>query len=211
MSSSESDGKFQADISQDVIEAALKSVKKREAEARGEDAPAGLSEELESLKAQLELSQTQGRELMAKLKDEHEMHLRAVADLENYRKRAVKEKDEMQKFGNERLLRDFLPVLDNLDRALDSSGAADYESFKKGITMTRRLFEDALSKHGVKPFSAKGLPFDPNQHEAMSQAETADMPPNHVFSEMVRGFTLNDRLIRPAMVVVSKAPEPPKG
>ena len=75
--------------------------------------------------------------------------------------------------------------------------------------MTRKLFEDTLGKHGVRAFSAKGLAFDPNRHEAMTAAETTDMPPNHVFSEVLRGFTLNDRLVRPALVIVSRTPAAP--
>lgn len=185
-----------------------------EPEAPAAEAPAPAKtprdDEIESLKLQVEFSMAKGRELMGKIKDEHEKMLRAVADLENYKKRALKEKDEMQKFGNEKLLKDFLPVFDNFDRALDAAkSAADFESLRKGVEMTRKLFEDTLGKHGVKAFSAKGQAFDPNRHEAMTAAETADMPPNHVFSEVLRGFTLNDRLVRPALVVVSRTPTAP--
>lgn len=99
-------------------------------------------------------------------------------------------------------------MYDNLDRALEhAKSAADFESFKKGVEMIRRLFEDTLGKHAVKSFSAKGLPFDPNLHEAMSAAESTDLPPNHVHTEVLKGFTLNERLVRPALVIVSKAPE----
>ena len=172
-------------------------------------APSG-KEQFESLKAELEFSMAKGRELMGKIKDEHEKMLRAVADLENYKKRAAKEKEEMQKFGNEKLLKDVLPVFDNFDRALDAAkSAADFESLRKGVEMTRKLFEDTLGKHGVRAFSAKGQVFDPNRHEAMTAAETTEMPPNHVFSEVLRGFTLNDRLVRPALVIVSRTPSAP--
>lgn len=224
-------GTFSTDIGDDVIEQALKAVEKRskgdspeaaepteaapapEAAAAAPEAPAAgdpKDEEIESLKAQLELSMGRGRDLMQKLKDEHEKMLRAAADLENYKKRAQKEKEEIQKFGSEKLLKDLLPVFDNFDRALEhANSASDFESFKKGVQMIRKQFEDSLGKHGVKAFSAKGEVFDPTRHEAMSAAETADMPPNHVFAEVLRGFTLNDRLVRPALVVVSRAPEKP--
>lgn len=163
--------------------------------------------EIEALRAQLDFSQAKGRELMEKLKDQHERMLRAAADLDNFKKRAQKEKEELQKFGNEKLLKDFLPVLDNLDRAMDHAmKTADFEGLKKGLTMTRKQFEDALGKHGVKAFSSAGQPFDPRLHEAMQQVETKDVAPNHVVFEMVRGYTLNDRLIRPALVSVAKAP-----
>lgn len=181
--------------------------------ASADEAPAGgQAEEIESLRAQLELSQAKGRELMEKLKETHERMLRAVADLDNFKKRAQKEKEEIQKFGSEKLLRDFLPVIDNLDRALEhATASSDFESLRTGVAMTRKQFEAALAKHGVKSFSAVGQPFDPQVHEAMQQVETTEVPPNHVVSELVRGYTLNDRLIRPALVSVAKAPaEAPK-
>lgn len=166
--------------------------------------------EIEALKLERDFSMAKGRELMGKIKDEHEKMLRAVADLENYKKRAQKEKEEVQRFGIEKLLKDFLPVIDNFDRALDAAkSAADFDSLRKGVEMTRKLFEDTLGKHGVKSFTSKGLPFDPNRHEAMTAAETTEMPPNHVFAEALRGFTLNDRLVRPALVVVSRTPTAP--
>ncbi len=214
-------GKFHTDIGQDVINEALKSVDKAKAATQGVDvsvdsaaAPQGgdpaadpRAAEIETLKAELEMSLSRGRDLMQKLKDEHEKMLRAAADLENFKKRAQKEKEEVQKFGIEKLLKDFLPIFDNYDRALEhAKGPGDFDSLKKGVEMMRKLFEDTLGKHQVKSFSSKGKPFDPNLHEAMTAAETNDLPPNHVFSEVLRGFTLNDRLVRPALVVVSKAP-----
>jgi molecular chaperone GrpE len=231
--SSDDKGKFSADISQDVIEEALKAVNRRKAEGSGEGAPApteptesGDSEaetsevavevdggaaarEIETLKAQLEMSLAKGREMMDRVKESHEKMLRSVADLDNYKKRAQKEKEEVQKFGVEKILKDLLPVIDNLDRAVEyAKSASDFESFKQGVSMTRKLFEDTLGKHGIKSFSSVGKAFDPRLHEAMQQVESADVPPNQVVSEVVRGFTLNDRLVRPALVVVSKAPEP---
>lgn len=232
VSQNDEKGSFSTNIADDIISEALKSVEKAKASVRGEAGPDSAvtvevegappaaeaaapapapeaTDEVAMLTTQLEVSMAKGRELMGKIKDEHEKMLRAVADLENYKKRAAKEKDEVQKFGSEKLLRDFLPVVDNFDRALEHARTSgDLESLKKGVEMTRKLFEDTLGKHGVKGFSSKGEPFDPNRHEAMSAAETDELPPNHVHSEYLRGFTLNDRLIRPALVVVSKAKTP---
>jgi molecular chaperone GrpE len=225
-------GSFSTSIGQDVLDEALKAVEKHSPSASGgssqgaaaaggpvapeeaaPEAPAAKDPrdaELESARAALDFSLAKGRELMGKVKDEHEKMLRAVADLENFKKRAQKEKEEVQRFGVEKLLKDFLPVIDNLDRALDAAkSAADYESLKKGVEMTRKGFEDTLGKHGVKAFSARGQPFDPNRHEAMTAVETAELPPNHVAAEVLRGFTLNDRLVRPALVVVSRTPSAP--
>lgn len=223
MKSPSDKGQFSTDIGDDVLAEALKAVEKRTgkgdepAPAQAAPAPQAAAPEapkadaeLEGVKAELELSQARGRDLMAKLKDEHEKMLRAAADLENFKKRAQKEKEEMQRFGNEKLLKDFLPVFDNFDRALDAAKtASDFDSLRKGVEMIRKLFEDTLGRHGVKAFSAKGLPFDPNRHEAMTAAETSELPPNHVFSEVLRGFTLNDRLVRPALVIVSRTPTAP--
>jgi molecular chaperone GrpE len=223
-------GNFKADIGQDVIDEALRSVERRmdpgvtleleSSEAAPEPPPTASPElqaeleaarkEIESLRAQLEFSQAKGREMMGRIKEDHDRALRAQADLENYRKRAQKEKEEVQKFGSERLLRDLLPVMDNLDRALEAAvRTPDLDSFQKGVAMTRKAFEDSLGRHGVKSFSAKGQPFDPRLHEAIQQVETADMPPGHVVQEVVRGFTLNERLVRPALVVVARAPSAP--
>lgn len=228
VSSSGEKGTFSADIGQDVIDEALKSVERREEvqpvapaqpqpPAQPQSPPPPLPEgvdpreaELATLKAELELSTSRGRDMMQKLRDEHERMLRAAADLENYKRRAAKEKEEIQKYGVEKLLKDLFPVYDNFERALEHArDAADFDSLKKGVEMIRRLFEDTLGRHGVKAFSAKGELFDPTRHEAMKAEVTEAMPPNHVFGEVLKGFTLNDRLVRPALVVVSRAPEPP--
>jgi molecular chaperone GrpE len=214
-------GKFSTEIDPSVIDQALKSVKRH---TEGEAPPAATapsaeepklevetessSKEVEQLKIQLEFSQAKGRELMEKVKDSHEKMLRAVADLDNFKKRANKEKEEVQRYGNERLLKDLLPVADNLDRALDhAKTGTDLESFQKGVAMTRKAFDDALAKHGVKSFSAVGQAFDPRLHEAMTQVETAEVAAGQVVSEVLRGYTLNERLMRPALVAVAKAPE----
>ncbi|HSP80999.1 MAG TPA: nucleotide exchange factor GrpE [Myxococcaceae bacterium] len=244
MAGSNSDAKssFHTDISQDVIDAAVKSVESHVHPPPEEDAgevslelevPETGSEEvsaappsegegleqtrqqleearreLEELRSQLEFSQSRSRETMERLKESHERALRATADLENYKKRAQKEKEEVQKFGSERLLKDLLPVMDNLDRALEAaSRSTDFESFLKGVEMTRKSFESALGKHGVKAFSAVGQPFDPRLHEAMQQVETAEVPEGHVAFEAVRGYTLNERLVRPALVGVARQPQ----
>src|SRR5690606_27692089 len=143
----------------------------------------------EDLRAQLEFSMAKGRELMEKLKDQHEKMLRAAADLDNFKKRAAKEKEELQKYGAEKLLKAFLPVIDNLDRAIEHAKTpSDFQSFVQGVAMTRKLFEDTLGKHGARAFSALGQPFDPRVHEAMQQEERDDVPPNQVVTELMRGF-----------------------
>lgn len=136
-------------------------------------------------------------------KENWDKYLRGAADLENYRKRMAREKDEVQRYGNERLVKELLPVLDNLDRALAAAGD---DPLSTGVAMTRRLLEEALGRFGVKGFSAVGGAFDPRLHEALMTVASADHPPGTVVSEQQRGFFLHDRLVRPAAVVVSAAP-----
>lgn len=212
-------GSFKTEIPQEVMEEAVRSVERNSSRPEGEgppEVPVEVSREgaqegaqdgggdVESLRAQLALSQEKSRETMERLKEAHERMLRAAADLENYKKRAQREKEELQKFGNERLLKDLLPVLDNLDRALAVAPAGD--PLTKGVELVRSTFEQVLARYGVKGFSAMGKPFDPAQHEALMQVATADQPPGTVVAEHARGFTLHDRLVRPALVGVAVAP-----
>lgn len=217
MSEPENKGGFQADIPVDAVQEALRSVEKL---AQGGDAAAApppeegvavelpaaedLVAEVKKLEAELELSQTLGRETQEKLKAEHERCLRVAADLENYRKRAAKEKEEVQRFGNERLLKDLLPVVDGLDRALAHAAADD--PLTEGVKLVRATLEQALARHGVVGFSALGQRFDPALHEALMQVPTRAQPPGTVAVEHARGFKLNDRLVRPAMVGVAVEP-----
>jgi molecular chaperone GrpE len=160
--------------------------------------------ELEQLRLELEMSQERGRKVYEQLKDEHERLLRTAADLDNYKKRAVKEKEEVQRYGNERLVKELLPILDNLERAL--AAAPEGDPLASGVALTRRLLEEALARFGVTSFSAKGQPFDPRLHEALMTVATADAAPGTVLEEQHRGFHLHERLIRPAAVVVAAAP-----
>ncbi len=209
-------GKFSTDIAPDLIAAAVDSVERNRTEDPSEPAeplefdPSAPSpeDELASLRVQLEASQATGRELMQKLKEEHERTLRALADLDNARKRAQREREEVVRFGVERLLKDVLPVIDNLDRALDlGAKTGQWDGLGDGVRMTRKLLEDTLAKHGLKAFTAVGQPFDPHLHEAMGHEEREDVAPNTVTSEVLRGFLLHDRLVRPALVMVSR-PKP---
>jgi molecular chaperone GrpE len=161
--------------------------------------------EIEALKEKVGAGEEKVKELSEKLKESHERLLRAAADLENFRKRWVKEKEEIQRYGIEKLLKDFLPIQDNLERALDhAKNGDDFDSLRQGIGMTRKLFEDSLARHGVRSFTSVGRPFDPRLHEALQQVPSRDQAPNHVVSEVVKGYLLHDRLARPALVIVSK-------
>ena len=165
------------------------------------------------LESQLEESFKRGRDTGERLKETHERLLRTSAEFENFKKRAQKDREDAKKFGTESLLRDFLPVMDNLERALDLADQHDLLQVIEGVRLVQKLFESTLSRHGVIGFSAVGKPFDPAFHEALMQQES-DAPPNTVVSEMARGYKLHDRLVRPAAVVVSKGRTdgaPPEG
>lgn len=141
----------------------------------------------------------------------HDRYMRAVAELENYRKRATRERQDLLKFGNENLLRDFLPVIDNLERAVEHAkeNEADTSGLLEGVDMTLVQFRQVLDRFGVTSIDAMKQPFDPARHEAIGQTADESVPPNTVIQVMQKGYTLNDRLLRPAMVMVSTAPVDP--
>jgi len=137
-----------------------------------------------------------------------DLYLRERADLENARKRHQRDREEAIRFANDRLLREMIPVLDNLERAVGHAEQGDDEKqgLLEGVNMTINQFRKVLEDFGVKPIIALGEDFDPNLHQAMGQVESADQAPNTVISEFQKGYLLNDRLLRPSMVMVAKAP-----
>ena len=140
------------------------------------------------------------REEVGQYKD---MALRARADLENYRKRIVREKEDAIRYANTALLERLLPVLDNYDFGLEAARSAG-DAVVQGLEMVRKQLHDFLADQGVKPIDAVGQLFDPNIHEAMAQEESAEVPEGHITRQVRRGYMLKDRLLRPASVMVSK-------
>jgi molecular chaperone GrpE len=137
-----------------------------------------------------------------------DLYLRERADLENARKRHQREKEDAIRFANDRLLKEMIPVLDNLERAVEHAGqgAAESKGLLEGVSMTITQFRKALEDFGVKPIKAIGEVFDPNLHQAMGQMESAEQAPNTVVTEFQKGYLLHDRLLRPSLVMVAKAP-----
>lgn len=129
--------------------------------------------------------------------------MRAAADLENFRRRANREKEELRKYGIDKLVAELLPVTDNFERALEHSD--DTASFVDGIQMIYKQFINSLEKHGVKGFEAVGEKFLPQLHEAIQQVETDEQEPGHVVAQFQKGYHLHDRLVRAALVSVAKA------
>lgn len=153
-------------------------------------------------------------ELLAKLNEKeaeakanYELFVRERADLENFKRRMQREQAESFRFANEPLVRDLLPVLDNLERAVShAQGGGNGQPLVEGVTLVVRSFLDTLEKYGVTRVSGKGELFDPTKHEAMAQVENAEVAPNTVVDEYCPAYLLHGRLLRPALVTVAKAP-----
>jgi molecular chaperone GrpE len=209
---SENDQKnFSADIPEDAIQEALESVDRKEeapaeeetvveveVEPAGEEADAGsgLAQELKKARAEA--------------KEAKERMLRVAADADNTRKRAIKERDEAIKFGQEGLMRDLLTALDNLERTLDhipeDNDDQVVSGLRQGLSMVLKQFQDTLARYNLIGFSSVGEMFDPARHEALSKKETDQSPPGTVLEEMHRGYMLHDRLLRAALVIVACEP-----
>ena len=140
-------------------------------------------------------------------RENHERWLRAAAELENFKKRMARERTEAVRFANEAFIRDLLPVVDNLERALEHARqGGNGKSIVEGLELVLKALVDVLERHGVTKVDAAGAPFDPTHHEAVAHVETGELEPNRVLEQHQAGYRLNDRLLRPALVSVSKAP-----
>jgi len=145
--------------------------------------------------------------LQAKLDDLQSRLVRTLADMENIRRRAQRELEDSRRFESLRLLRDLLPALDGLNRAIGTGEqTADPQALLSGIRMVAQQFRDILRGHSAEPIDALGQPFDPNLHEALTQVPSADHPPMTVIQVVEMGYRLHDRVVRPARVIVSSAP-----
>ena len=142
-------------------------------------------------------------------REAEETRLRALAEMDNFKKRLQRERDEQVRYAAENVLADLLPTLDNLDLALQyGSRVAACKDMLTGVEMTRKLLLDALKNHGLEVVGREGDPFNPEHHEAMGQEESAEMDNGHILRVMQKGYKLRERLLRPAKVIVSKAAKP---
>ena len=133
--------------------------------------------------------------------------LRTAADYENFRRRTTKEKEDLEKFSAQRVVREFLPVMDNLERALKHSGddvEVPASSLREGVDMVMKQFRQSLEKQGVIGFDSEGEMFDPQVHEAIQQVDTVEHPTGTIINEFQRGYHIHDKLLRPALVVVAR-------
>ena len=140
----------------------------------------------------------------------YDKFMRAAADLENFRRRTIREKDELRIAATGRVLEDIFPVIDTLALAIDAArqANADTKSLIGGIDMVLSQLKSALTKHGLKEINPVGLPFDPHQHESISHQPSQDVKEEHVLTVVRTGYSLNGRLLRAASVVVSSGPKP---
>jgi molecular chaperone GrpE len=159
-----------------------------------------------------ELAAPDPGDVVARLEEEltaaRDAVLRAQADTQNVMRRAAQDVEKARKFALERFCSELLPVVDNLERALETTAGdnAIVKPIAEGVELTLKSFLDALKKFHIEPVDPAGEPFDPQLHQAMSLVENGEVEPNTVIAVMQKGYTLNGRLVRPAMVMVSKSP-----
>ncbi|WP_417502260.1 nucleotide exchange factor GrpE [Marinobacter sp.] len=172
----------------------------------------------EEMRAEGEVQQEEVSELDAlkeQLQDSQEQMLRLQAEMQNVRRRAEMDVQKAHKFALEKFVKELLPVADSLEKAVESTEGQEaagelVASIRQGVEMTLSLFVSSLKKFNVEPLNPVGEPFDPQQHEAMSMVPAPDAEPNSVVAVVQKGYLLNGRVVRPAMVMVAKAQDAPK-
>lgn len=167
-----------------------------------------LDNQIADVEDELTVLQQKLEQAEAAMQEEKERALRIAAEMENLRRRAAQDVEKAHKFALEKFAGDLLPVIDSLERALELSDR-DNEQLKptlEGVELTLRSMLATVNKFGVSVIEPQGTPFDPNKHQAMSMIENPDVAPNTVIAVMQKGYELNGRVIRPAMVMVARAP-----
>ena len=194
------------DVARAMAEAerAVTAVEKRQRKVSGEHrvAPSGEFAEFERQAREARECSDRAEEEAARLR---EALLRKTADFENLKRRTEREKSDYFKFAMSETFRDLLPVIDNFERAIAHSDSGAGEDFRAGIEMIERQFAEALKKFGLQEISAQGQPFDPNVHEAVVREETSAAAAGTILEVLQKGYVLNDRLLRPALVKVAAA------
>jgi molecular chaperone GrpE len=183
-------------------------------EALHEEVPDPSGEESRGEEREIPVDKMNKAQLLDKVKEiqetaesRYDQYLRSQAEMENMKKRFQREKAELVRFSNESLVKQLLPVLDNLEKAIQHSKERNaVKALTEGVELTLKGLRDTLEKTGLKGIEAEGEPFDPNFHEAMFEQESEAAEPGTVLQEVEKGYLLNDRLIRPAKVVVSRLP-----
>jgi len=194
----------------------VKKLKKEEAEATkdlryrmGETEAGAISgdrgEKVSNTTEKVEELMVKLQEAESRAAENYDKYVRSMAEFDNYKKRTLREKTEAIQYGTENLLREILPLADNMERALEHACSSDdFEAFKEGLRMLQEQFLSCLQKHGVEKIEAVGKDFDPHVHEAMMQVESDEHGDSKVVGEFEKGYLLNGRLLRPAKVSVCR-------
>ncbi len=203
--------------SDEMAEALREATEAVEARRRSASEPASGSADkmtIELLSGELRAIKEEFEARARELADEKERFVRLQAEFDNFRRRTLKEKQESLQYGQQNLVKDLLAPVDNLERALghvEQNTDADLQSVLQGVELVRREFLAALGKHGVKSVDPAGQAFDPAYHEAMGQVPNSDLAPNSVVQVLQKGYMLQDRMLRPARVMVARTPRPGEG
>jgi len=169
------------------------------------DSPSERQDELSELRDKLQAKEKESEE-------NYQRYLRQVAEVDNFKKRLNREKEEAIRHANENLIKDILPVIDNLERAIAHAQGGDNDKpLVEGVEMVLRGLLDVFSKYGVVQIPAVGVVFDPGKHEAMAQIESSEYEPNTIINEHHKGYIFRDRLVRPSLVTIAKAPQDKDG
>lgn len=191
----------QQDLEQDAAQQEMQDAVDQTAETV--DAEPATAESAEQ--AQADEPVDEKAELQAQLEEEQNKYLRLLADYDNFKRRAKKDQELAKQFRSQSLLTDLLPVLDNFDRALAvETKSEESASLLKGLEMVKKSLTDAVTSEGLEEIKAVGEPFDPHFHQAVMQESDADSEPGTVLQELQKGYTLNGRVLRPAMVKVNE-------
>jgi molecular chaperone GrpE len=193
-------GKQNKDALEDAMAEALASVERHEKQTKEPDVDQPDADGIEVVD-EAEVVSTDDDSV----KELHDRLLRLGADYDNFRKRSMRQMDEARRFGAEKVIYDLLAAIDNLERAL-AHAEGDESPMVEGVRMVTKQFLDVLGMHGVQGFDSKGEVFDPERHEAMGQEPAGERAPGTVVEEMLKGYFLHDRLLRPAQVIVAAAP-----
>ena len=196
------------------LEAALREATESVADPRASAPKGARAESGEGILESEPVSEGEAEAVASRMREEladtQDRLLRLQAEFENFRKRALRERQEAAQYGSQNLFKDLVSVVDNLERAIAharESGGGDLASFLQGVELVQRELLSIFEKNHVTEIEALGKPFDPSLHEAMAQVESGAVPPNTVIDVLQKGFQLRDRLVRPSRVIVAKAAE----
>lgn len=192
-----------------AVKDASEEIPEKEPQSRQEEPPIGEDGDAPDKKPVGQMTKAELKEeineVLKKSEENYDLFLRSQAEIENLKKRSAKEKEEWIKYSNESLIKELLPVVDNLEKAIShSQDESSLEALREGVELTLKGLMDTLAKVGVEAVAAVGESFDPNFHHAVSEMADENAEPGVVIQELQKGYRLRERLIRPALVVVNK-------